>query len=424
MKLRAEHIKLKQPINEATYQDAFSQIKKGDTLVVKTGNQVYDVRVINKFSNQVTFEWDGQYYLITHNSFDGSNLHTQRIITNDEGRTSGTVKGPTVKGVYNIIVKRNGNVVSGVTPSTGRNEPEGKKQKAKKNLAQDRYDDLTNQLKQFDVDDVIEITTGKVITTGKDKGSLAKNTITNIKLKVEKLTKGMVKAKVIEVDGAESSKYEKFKKRPIFISTDSLKPLGEGIGLTFKYKEGEEVKKETIPNVFGLENLGMADPGKPHELSNQEKWDIIKSSPQLRKRYLGNPTLFNQLFRGDKVKPKGDIDRLFRAMGSPVQELKYGDKVWFEYIGKDIDIAKDLQFEKGKEYVGKYLGENKIIVKSSNRKDAVEFKIVGTTDDDDISIVNVKHKYIRQNRPGARELDRAKIKIEKKRDNKNKKFKW
>ena len=137
---------------------------------------------------------------------------------------------------------------------------------------------------------------------------------------------------------------------------------------------------------------------------------------------MGNPTLFNQLFNPDRAKPKGDIERLFRAMGSPVDNMKYGDKVWFEYYGKDIDVARDLKFEKGKEYVGKYLGDNKIIVKSTNRKDAIEFKIIGTPDGE-MSIVNVRHKYIRQNRPGARDLDRAKIKVVKRKEKQTNKIK-
>ena len=128
MKLRVEDIKLREPINEATYQDAFAQIKKGDTLVVKTGKQIYNAKVINKFANQDSFEWDGQYYLITDNSYDGKNLETRRIIIGDDGRTKGTVQGPTVKGVYNIIVKRGDKVVSGVTPSAGKSEPQAKAQ--------------------------------------------------------------------------------------------------------------------------------------------------------------------------------------------------------------------------------------------------------------------------------------------------------
>lgn len=413
MKLRVENIKLKSLISEATYQDAFSKIKNGDMLVIRTGGPTYKVKVLDKLPNRVIIKWDDQYYIITSNAYDGSNLDTLRLIIGKDGDGSKTVNGPTIKGVFNILVKRDGKSISSVTTEKGRNPATGKKQKKKQQQHSNRFDDIEKELSTLGVDDILSITTGKLITTGRDKGSLAKNTVTEFKFRVSKMLNKSFKLETVSIDGAEASDYDSLKSNPIVINSSSIKPSGEGYELTYAISGSGGGSRGTIKNVFGIENLGISEPDEEEEegLSNTEILNLIKASPVLKNRYLGNPSLFNRLFNKNALTPKGDIVSLFNAVGSGLNDIKKGSKIKFKYLGKNIDLARDLKISTGQEYIGKYIGDNRIIIKSTNRRDAIEFKLLGSPDSEDVFVSNVKHKYIRRNTPGAVDLKRAKIKI-------------
>ena len=122
--------------------------------------------------------------MITNNSLNGDNLITRRLIPGGGGKS---VNGPTIKGIYNIVIKRGGNVVSGVSINKGRSEPVEKQQEKKQKVDKNRYNELRGVIKSLGEDDTLEVTVGKLITTGRDKGSLATNTVAELSFNVEKL---------------------------------------------------------------------------------------------------------------------------------------------------------------------------------------------------------------------------------------------
>lgn len=405
MRLKVENIKLRDTISEATYADAFSQIKKGDVLTIKTGKRIYKAEIIYKFANQISFEFEGQYYMLTDNSFRGNTLETRRLIVGDDGRTKGSVQGPTITGIYNITVTRNGKPVSGVTPEKGRTEPEAKKQAKQKDVSRDRYEDISNELKSFNEDDRMLITTGKLITKGRDRGSLARNTVTEITLEVVKKTKGgMLKTKMLSVEGAEASQYDYLKNQYIFIGSESIILTNEGITLLIKTVSSGQPTKSYIKNVFSISNEGVDIGDTTDKVTDKDIWDVIQSSPHLRKRVYQTPSLLGKLFGKDPKYDPQALDLMFRA-ASDLGKYKKGDKVQFTYYGNPIKVAKDIDLERGGDYVGRFDGKDTIIIKSTNRKDVLEIKLVGVKGDK--KVAQVTHKSTRFNRSTEDDLGKA-----------------
>lgn len=414
MKLRVEHIKLKSLITEATYQEAFNKIKKGDTLVVKTGDKVWNAKIIDVYGNQIRFEYGGETFIITNTSFEGNTLNTTFVYKNPKTGEEKTTAGPKAKGVYGMVIKRGNQIITSVTPESGRPEKQAKSQEKAKDKSEQRREELVSVLRDADVDDILELTTGKLITKGRDKGSLAKNTVTTIEFIVKKVNNDNVFTKVLDAEGVDAEKYKNMEKYTIVFDAGSFTFTNEMIIATVKYRDPKVggYKKHQIKNVFGFENKGVSEIDEPYKLTNQEKLDIVKSSPLLRKRYLANPSFMDKLFARDISAP-GDINKLFGVLGSPLDKLKPDTWVNFIYYGKGIDIpnVRDLKFKRGETYKGKYIGNNQIIVKSSNRNDSVTFSTVGNPDSHDFITANVTHDYKHLNIPKKRELNRGKIKI-------------
>jgi hypothetical protein len=368
MKLRVEHTRLKPLLNEATYTDAFNQIKKGDILVVKTGAGVYKVEVINKFANQISFQWNNQYYTITNNSFDGSNLHTFRLVMSDDNRTKRTTKGPIVKGVYNIIVLRDGATVTSVTPSAGRNDSQSTKVKDKTQEFKQRYDELYSDISQINEGEIMSITTGKLITSGKDKGSLAKNTITTLKFYVKKKGAKLSFMKLYEVSGAESDKYNTIKKYMLAFGPESLGITDEGINITLSYKDDSgKINKFQITNVFGVDNEGEFDKMPSVDI------EALMDSPRMRAIMYKNPSILDKLLgRGAKgIIPAQQILQKYGVK----PRYKQGGKVKFKFIGSDIRPNYRFNFQDGEVYVGKFTKNDVIKRTGDNRRESMYLKM-------------------------------------------------
>jgi len=405
MKLRVEHTKLKSLITEATYQDAFAQIKKGDMLIVKSGEQVYKSEIISKFSNQVTFEWGGQYYIITDNSYDGRNLSTMRMVIGDDGKKKTTVKGPTIKGVYNIIVKRGDKIVTGVTPNNGRPKDKEEDQESDNSQFKIRRDDIYSAFKDMKDGDVIEITTGKVITKGVDKGSLAKNSITSIKLKSEGLMGKWIKMSPIAFTGAEASKYSTYDNTYFFFDVGSIKTTKEGIILipTIKDLNTGKTGKLQIKNVFGVENIGV------HSGTPEYTVDDIMKSPSMRKIMLKNPSLLDKILGRNKPTGIVPLEKKLSSIGLNTKAKK-GKRVKYQFNGVDIRPDKAFNFKDGKTYIGRFTKQNVIRRTGDNRRESM-YLTMGNKNDDDTYDVIVDYVKTINNEPQREQIGSGKIKI-------------
>jgi len=417
MKIKVIETSLKTLINEATYQDAFNQIKDGDTLIIKTGKDVYKTPVVDKLNNQVTIKWGNIYYVITNTSYDGKNLETIRLVKDKNNKPTTKINGPTIKGVYSFIVKRGDKIITSVTPQTGRSTELEKNQKKSKAEFETRRSEIFSVFDKLTEGDIVEITTGKLITKGLDKGSLAKNTITTINFICQGLHGNWIKLKLKDSNGFESDKYSVYKNSLFFISSGSIKIVDEGIILVPKVKDLKTGKltKLYIKNVFGVDKVGRVEQPKNYELTTQDKMDIIRNSPALRKRYLNNPSFLDKLFNRNKTDNSGDATNLLNIFNSNKINFKINDKIPFIYYGDDIIInsAKDLRFEKSELYLGKYIGDNKIMVKSSNRKDTIIFTLIDNPDKNGFYNTKIEHQFTNLNKLAKRQLDSAKIKIKK-----------
>lgn len=405
MKLRVEHTRLKSLITEATYQDAFSQIKVGDTLVVKSGKQVYKSEIISKFSNQVTFEWEGQYYIITNNSYDGKDLETMRMIIGKDGRKTGTVKGPTIKGVYNIIVKRGDKIVTGVTPDSGRPKDQEKDQEQAKAEFEYRRDDIFSVFKNLEDGDVVEITTGKVITKGTDKGSLAKNSVTTITLKSEGMLGKWIKMSPVDFTGAEASKYEAYSNTYFFFDSGSIHTTKDGITLVPTTKDLDSGKKGKlqIKNVFGVDNVG-AHKGDPEFTVA----DIMKS-PAMRNMMMKNPSLLDKILGRTKATGIVPLQKKLASLGLTTRP-KRGKKVKFKYEGVDIRPDYRFNFKDEKTYVGKFTKQNVIKRTADNRRESM-YITLGPQNDDKSYNVTIDFVKLVNNEPQREQVGKGKIKI-------------
>ena len=405
MKLKVENTKLKILINEATYNDAFTQIKKGDTLIVKSGKQVYKSNVINKFSNQITFEWDGEYYIITNNSYDGNNLDTMRIILGNDGRQKRTVKGPTIKGVYNIIVKRGNKIITGVTSDNGRPKDLENKQNDSKVEFEHRRNDIFNEFNKLNIGDVIEITTGKIISKGSDSGSLAKNSITTIRLKSEGITGKWIKLSPVDFSGKEASKYKDYDNTYFFIDIGSIKTTKEGIILipiTKNLNDGKTGKLQ-IKNVFGVENIGQHSTEPDYTVA-----DIMKS-PSMRKMMMKNPSLLDKILGRNKSKGIVPLDNKLSSIGLSSTQKK-GKRVKYQYIGVDIRPDKAFNFKNENIYIGKFSKQNVIRRTGDNRRESM-YLTLGHKNEDGTYHVTIDYVKTVNNEPQREQIGNGKIKI-------------
>jgi len=405
MKLRVEHTRLRSLITEATYQDAFAQIKRGDTLVVKSGKQVYKSEIISKFSNQVTFEWEGEYYIITDNSYNGKNLDTMRMVIGDDGKKKRTVKGPTIKGVYNIIIKRGDKIVTGVTPDNGRPKDKEQDQEKAKSQFERRREDIFSEFNNLDTGDVIEITTGKVITKGADKGSLAKNSITTIKLKSEGEMGKWIKMSPVDFTGAEASKYSEYDNTYFFFDIGSIKTTKEGIILipTTKNLTTGDTGKLQIKNVFGVENIGSHVKEPEYTVA-----DIMKS-PAMRNMMQKSPSLLNKILGRTKSTGIVPLEKKLSSIGLNSKPKK-GKRVKYEFTGADIRPDKAFNFKNGKTYIGKFTKQNVIRRTGDNRRESM-YLTMGNKNDDGTYNVTVDYVKTVNNEPQREQIGKGKIKI-------------
>lgn len=405
MKLRVEHITLKELITEATYQDAFSKIKKGDTMVVKTGKQVYSARIINKFGNQVTFEWEGEYYVFTNNSFDGANLTTHRLVIGDDGRTKRTIKGPTINGVYSIVIKRGDEIVSGVSPSQGRPEPQAKTQSKVHTDFEERKTEIINSFKGFTEGEVMEIKTGKLIASGKDKDSIAKNTITSITLHVEKVTDTLLKASPIDFVGADASHYQHLDNSYFYFGPESIEVTTEGINLVIKLKDVDsgKISKEYIKNVFSIENMG--------QYRNEPEFSVsdIMQSPAMRNMMFKNPSLLDRILGRNKAKGIIPLEKKLASLGLS-SKVQKGKNVKFSYEGTDIRPEYRFNFTNGKTYIGKFTKDKVIKRTADNRRESMYIKL-GNKLDDKTYEATIEFVKLINNEPQREVVGRGKIKL-------------
>lgn len=405
MKLKVEHTKLKGLITEATFQDAFAKAKKGDVMIVKTGGQIYKSEIINKFSNQLTFQWEGEYYLITSNSFDGKNLTTSRLVIGDDNKTKRTTKGPTIKGVYSIIIKRGDQIVSGVTPETGRPKDQQKSQEKAQDEFESRHEDIFSVFKELNEGDVIEITTGKVIRKGVDKGSLAKNSITTIKLKSEGISGKWIKMSPVSFTGAEGSKYSKYSNSYFFFDAGSIRTTKDGITLIPAIKDlnSGNMDKIYIDNVFGVDNIGQ------HTEDPQYSIDDIMKSPAMRRAMFKNPSLLDKILGKHKATGIVPLKQKLASLGLTNRPQR-GKKVKFRYSGIDIRPDYRFNFKDKKVYVGKFTKDNVIKRTADNRRESM-YITLGTKNDDGTHNVTIDFVKLVNNEPQREQVGKGKINI-------------
>lgn len=404
MKLRVEHIKLKTLITEATYQDAFKQIKKGDTLVVKTGDKVWNAKITDVFSNQVRFEYGGETFIITSNSFNGNTLSTHFVYKNPKTGEEKTTKGKDVTGVYGMVIKRGNQIVTSVTPDSGRPKPQEKSQEKAQDEFENRKDDLVQTFNELEVGDVLEITTGKLITKGLDKGSLAKNTITKITLKVESTDGGRTKMSPTGFDGADASKYKTYHNSYFWFDAGSIGITKEGLTLTPTVKNLDDgsLNKVTITNVFGVDNIGKFKE-KPDVTMND-----IMQIPAMRNLMFKNPSLLDKIL---KRGPKGliPLKQKLAKYGFNTRPSK-GKRVKFQFNGADIRPDYRFNFKDGKAYIGKFTKDDVIKRTADNRRESMYITLENKIDD---NTYQVKIDFVRlvNNEPQREEVGRGKIKI-------------
>lgn len=404
MRFKVEDIILKTPINEATYQDAFNKIKQGDVIVVKTGGKVWRAEIIDRFGNQIRFNYDGQTYIITGNSFDGSTLTTDRVVYDKDGKEVRTTKGPTVKGVYSIIIMRNGNILTSVTPSKGRPDKQEKSQQAHHEKFEERKEDILKTLNELDAGDIMEITTGKLITKGKDSGSLAKNTITIIKLKVESVDENRIKTSPIDFSGSDASEYEQYHNSYFWFDSASIQTTPEGLILVAKVKnlDTKILNKVSIKNVFGIENGGKFKE-EPQVTMN----DIMKI-PAMRNMMFKNPSLLDRIL---KRGPKGliPLKQILSKYGYSTKPSK-GKKVKFIFNGPDVRPDYRFNFKDGKTYQGAFSKDNVIKRTADNRRESM-YLTLGSKLDDKTYEVKIDFVKLVNNEPQREEVGKGKIKI-------------
>lgn len=227
---------------------------------------------------------------------------------------------------------------------------------------------MNDDLKQFDDGDVMEITTGKLVTKGIDSGSLAPNTITKIKLRVEKVGNGLIKTSLIDAEGQDATLYDKFADMYLFIGSESLQPTKEGINLILKGKSGNNVSKHYIKNVFGIENIGKFK--EEPELSIQD----LMNSPRLRSMMIKNPSLLDSLLGkkgGAGIIP---LEKKLASLGLTTKSNK-ADKVKFKYYGEDIRPEYRFNFKNNDIYVGRYTKDNVIKRTGDNRRESMYIQL-------------------------------------------------
>jgi len=407
MKLRVEHTRLKGLITEATFRDAFKMIKKGDTIIIKTGdpnNPKYIGKVVDVFGNQVRFEYGGETFIITDNSLDGSILNANMVYKNQEGgKEKTTVKQ--LKGVFGILIKRGDKIVTSATPDTGRPNKQKKSQEKGNDETESRHTEIFSAFEKMEEGDVIEITTGKVITNGKDKGSLAKNSITTIKLKHEGLTGKWIKMSPVSFTGAESANYKKYSNTYFFFDGGSVKPTKNGITLipTTKDLNTGETAKLQIQNVFGVENVGK------HEIEPEVTMADIMKNPNMRKMFMKNPSLLDKILGRNKATGIVPLEKQMAKLGLTNRPTR-GKKVKFKYSGVDIRPDFRFNFKDDKIYIGKFTKDNVIKRTADNRRESM-YITLGNKNDDGTYNVTIDFVKLVNNEPQREEVGKGKIKI-------------
>ncbi len=411
MKLRVEHTKLKSILTEATFVDAFKMIKKGDVLIIKTGdpnNPKYEGKVIDVFGNQVRFEYGGETFIITDNSLDGNTLNTNMVYRNKEGGSEKTVVKP-LKGIFAIIIKRGNQIVTSATPGAGGSDRPGKTKKSQekeKDQTENRHAEIFSVFKKLEEDDVIEITTGKIITKGVDKGSLAKNTITTIKLRSEGLTGKWIKMSPVSFKGADASDYSKYDNSYFFFDASSIQPTKESIVLSPVIKnlnDGKKVDKLQINNVFGVENVGK------HQKEPEVTVADIMKNPTMKKMFMKNPSLWDRILGRHKATGIVPLEKQLSALGLTNKPSK-GKKVKFKYNGVDIRPDFRFNFKDDKIYIGKFTKDTVIKRTADNRRESM-FITLGNKNDDGTYNVTIDFVKLVNNEPQREEVGKGKIKI-------------
>jgi TusA-related sulfurtransferase len=408
MKLRVEHTRLKRLITEATYRDAFKMIKKGDTIIIKTGdpkNPKYIGNVVDVFGNQVRFEYGGETFIITDNSLDGSVLNANMVYKNQEGGKEKTTTTP-LKGVFGILIKRGDKIVTSATPDTGRPKQQNKSQEKDQGETEDRHSEIFSAFQKMEEGDVIEITTGNIITKGVDKGSLAKNSITIIKLKHEGLTGKWIKMSPVSFTGADAADYKKYDNTYFFFDGGSIKPTKNGITLipTTKDLDTREKGKLQIKNVFGVENIGK------HEVEPEVNIkDMMKNNPTLAKMYMKNPSILDRILGKHKATGIVPLEKQLAGLGLTNKPTR-GKKVKFKYNGVDIRPDFRFNFKDDKIYIGKFTKDSVIKRTADNRRESM-YITLGNKNDDGTYNVTIDFVKLVNNEPQREEVGKGKIKI-------------
>lgn len=367
MKLRVENTKLKSLINEATYQDVVSQMKKGDTLVVKSGKGVYKPKVVDVFGNQVTLEHNGNRFIITPSSLDGTDMYTNVMVTKDGEQVA--AKGPTIKGIYHIRLERGGKTVAGVTFDEGMPEPDVKKAKKKKNIYQARFEELSRSIKGISEGEIMVVTTGSLVTKGKDKGSLKEGSIAELKFYVQKKVRDMIMLKLYEVEGKDTKEYEEMKKYILTYSPESLTVTEEGVTLYLKYKDEEgKLGKVKIDNIFSIDSGGEFDKMPDVDI------EALMQSPRMRKIMYKNPSLLDKLL-GRGAKGIIPLQQQLKDLGLG-KSMKKGNKVKFRYEGENIRPEYRFNFTNGDTYIGKFTKQDVIKRTGDNRRESMYIKLL------------------------------------------------
>ena len=242
-------------LNEDTYSEGFSKIRKGDVINFNLDGKTIQGDVVDVYSTQIIFNALSKNYLITTASM------VDDTIDFIEDPKDKKVKGK-IKNIKTITITRNGKSVSKIypiKPTNNKNNNSGKNNNPIiKPFYKEAYDSILSDLNDVLEGDTLFLNFGELIT----KNDIKTETKSFITMEVQKIFKGnIMRCLITEVRGDLLNNLTHLKGKIVAINKSSSFILSEkGVSINMKlYKENKTSDLITVDGLYEIVNKGRGE---------------------------------------------------------------------------------------------------------------------------------------------------------------------
>jgi len=370
-------------LNEDTYSEGFSKIRKGDVINFNLDGKTIQGDVVDVYSTQIIFNALSKNYLITTASM------VDDTIDFIEDPKDKKVKGK-IKNIKTITITRNGKSVSKIypiKPTNNKNNNSGKNNNPIiKPFYKEAYDSILSDLNDVLEGDTLFLNFGELIT----KNDIKTETKSFITMEVQKIFKGnIMRCLITEVRGDLLNNLTHLKGKIVAINKSSSFILSEkGVSINMKlYKENKTSDLITVDGLYEIVNKGRGeDPTFDFKdlMQNKNFRNLMLSKPTfwgtfLNKNPKGVIPLMNALKNGASNDSLATVAKNY--MGKNEYFTK-GKKVRVTYLSpKEINL-NELILSNGNSYAGVFLNSKKIKLTISRHKIRIILEIMEKIEDD------------------------------------------